>query len=153
MATIFGKPDEILPQMEEMLSCGEGFWLTVTGNSMLPTLMHLKSRVFVAPFGGKAKRGDILLTKTANGHCLLHRVIKCSGDTLYYRGDALRKKEGPLPVSAVVGIVTQIENNGKIIPVDFGQKLRSVIQKNMTLLKHWLYAAPKKCGHLFHKKS
>ncbi len=113
----YGEPAILVPQMREIISKGESFWLVVTGSSMTPTLKHLRDRVCVSPFDGTPKKGDILLTETRGNHCLLHRVVKYEDGMVYYNGDALTTREGPLPAADVIGIVTQIERNGKIIPV------------------------------------
>lgn len=118
MTQYYGTPEELLPRMTELLSGKGGFWLTVTGHSMTPTLRHLKDRVYIGPFSGKAKRGDILLVSADNGHCLLHRVERCVGNVLYLRGDALNRCEGPFPATHVVGIVTAVEHGGQLFPVN-----------------------------------
>ncbi|HOP11765.1 MAG TPA: S24/S26 family peptidase [Oscillospiraceae bacterium] len=113
----FGPAYELLPKMRELLARGEGFWLTVTGNSMYPTLTHLEDKVYISPLDGQIKKGDILLTRTQNGGCILHRLIRRKGDSLYYQGDALNTQEGPLPIRYVVGRVTKIQHREKIISV------------------------------------
>jgi len=134
----YGMAKDIVPQMLEHLSRGEGFWLTVTGYSMTPTLMHLKDQVFISPFDGNAKRGDILLTRYNNENCLLHRVIKCDGEMLYYRGDALNYCEGPLPVSGVIGIATRIKRNGKMHNINRFFNLKSMIFLRTWRLKNYV---------------
>jgi signal peptidase I len=114
----YGNPAELVPRMKEVISCSEGFWLVVTGNSMVPTLKHLRDRVYISPFNRKANKGDILLTELQGKHCHLHKVIKCEGDMIFYNGDSLTYCEGPLPVSNVIGIVTKLERKGKVIPVN-----------------------------------
>lgn len=109
-----GSASELIPKMEQLLTKGEGFWLTVTGTSMSPTLTHLHDKVYITPVRGTPKRGDILLTKT-KGNCILHRVIRRDGNYLYYRGDALYTCEGPIPADYVIGKVTKIRHNGKIV--------------------------------------
>ena len=114
----YGTPADIVPKMKDKIAKSEGFWLVVTGNSMSPTLKHLKDSVYISPFSGRVKKGDILLTEINKNHCLLHRVIKCDGDTIYYGGDALPYSEGPLPIKDVIGIVTKIKKNGRIFTVN-----------------------------------
>lgn len=114
--TSIGKPVELVPQMRDIIACNQGFWLAVTGYSMTPTLRHLKDKVYIAPLNRKPARGDILLT-AAGSHCLLHRVVKCGGGFLYYKGDAHKDCEGPLPLYDVIGIVTRIERNGRVADV------------------------------------
>lgn len=132
----YGMPKEIVPQMLKLLSQGEGFWLTVTGYSMTPTLIHEKDRVYISPFDGKAKKGDILLTLTNGDGCLLHRVVKYDGDMLYYKGDALSCCEGPLPVRYVLGIATRVKRNGRIIKINARFNRWSIVRLRIWRLKN-----------------
>lgn len=146
-----GKPAEIVPRMQELISRNEGFWLAVTGNSMTPSLKHLQDRVYISPFNGKAKKGDILLTLIPGipgNHCLLHRVFKCNGNMLYYKGDALTTGEGPFPSHDVIGIVTKIEQNGKVIPVNTFYKLRSMVGQKVWQFKRFAIRVFKKLKRL-----
>jgi len=114
----YGMPKELIPKMREHIANNKGFWLTVTGNSMNPTFAHLRDKVYISPFYGNAKKGDILLTVVNGNHCLLHRVIRCEGDMIYYKGDAQNFCEGPYSCSDVIGIVTKAERKGKIFIVN-----------------------------------
>lgn len=145
----YGVPAEVVPRMLELISRKEGFWLVVTGNSMTPTLKHLKDRVYISPFGGKVKKGDILLTAIQETHCLLHRVVKCNGDMVYYKGDAQIYCEGPLPVRDVIGIVTKIERNGKVIPVNNFYKLWSTVCRKALQLRYLIIGVLRRLRRLF----
>lgn len=144
-----GGPAEIVPRMQELISRNEGFWLAVTGNSMAPELKHLQNRVYISPFNGKVKKGDILLTLIPGNHCLLHRVLKCNGDVLYYKGDALTTGEGPFPVNDVIGIVTKIERNGKVIQINNFYKLRSAVWRRALHLKYIIIRVLNRLKRLF----
>lgn len=131
----YGMPDKLIPKMRERLECNKGFWLTVTGNSMNPTFSHLRDKVYISPFSGKAKKGDILLTVVNNNHCLLHRVIKCEDDMIYYKGDAQLYCEGPYSCNDVIGIVTKAERNGKIFSVNSLFRFVSFVGRNKQRVK------------------
>ena len=106
-----GSPDELLPDMIDKLSRGEGFWLTVTGCSMFPTLHDESDSVYIEPLYGKLKVGDIPLVMDGGEHCILHRVIRIDGDMFYLRGDALFRVEGPIPSASIIGIATLYRRN------------------------------------------
>ncbi len=151
--TINGKPPKIVPQMKEIISRGEGFWLVVTGNSMVPTLKQLQDRVYISPFNGKAKKGEILLTETSENHCLLHRVIKCDGDMVLYNGDANTYCEGPLPVYDVIGIVTELDRNGRLISVNnIYYKIWSVVWQKTIKIRALIFRVYKSVKHIFKRK-
>ena len=109
-----GSPDELLPDMIEKISRGEGFWLTVTGGSMFPTLHDESDSVYIEPLNGKIRVGDIPLVMDGCQHCILHRVIRIDGDMFYLRGDALFRVEGPIPHTSILGIATLYRRNEKV---------------------------------------
>ena len=109
-----GSPDELLPDMIKKLSCGESFWLTVTGGSMFPTLHDESDSVYIEPLNGKLKVGDIPLVLDGGEHCILHRVIRMDGDVFYLRGDALFRVEGPIARASILGIATLYRRNEKV---------------------------------------
>lgn len=145
-------PSEIVPSMRELISRSRGFWLVVTGMSMAPTLKHVQDRVYISPLKGTARKGDILLTMAGGDSCLLHRVSRCDGDRLYYKGDALRVGEGPFPAGDVIGIVTRIERNGRAVQVNNIYKLWSLVWLKVFKIKTLFIRALRKPGRLlFHK--
>lgn len=110
----YGSPVDLLPEMLEYLSRGEGFWLVVTGTSMYPTLRHESDSVFVEPLTRDLRIGDIPLVLAGDRHCLLHRVIQIRDDVFFMQGDALREIEGPVPKSCILGVATLRRRRGRI---------------------------------------
>lgn len=143
-----GNPKELVPQMREMIACQKGFWLTVTGSSMAPTLRHMQDSVFIAPLNSKPAKRDILLTQ-AGEHCLLHRVTKCDGIFLYYRGDAKKDGEGPLPKCDVIGIVTQVQRGGKSITVTSLYHFKCLLWKDVLQASLFAKRIIKSCLRFF----
>jgi len=110
----YGSPEDLLPEMLEYLSRGEGFWLVVTGGSMYPTLLHESDSVFIEPLTHEIRIGDILLVLTGDCHCILHLVIRVRKDAFIMQGDALAKREGPVPRQCVLGIATFRRRRGSV---------------------------------------
>jgi signal peptidase I len=125
-----GDPKVLVPQMREKIAARQGFWLTVTGESMAPTLRDMRDSVFIVPLERKPVKGDILLTQ-AGEHCLLHRVVKCRSDFLYYRGDAQKTCEGPFLTSDIIGIARQVRRKNKIFRVTPLYHFKSFIKKHI----------------------
>ena len=109
-----GSPDELLPDMIEKISRGEGFWLTVTGGSMFPTLHDESDSVYIEPLNRRVRVGEIPLVLDGGEHCILHRVIRMEGDVFFLRGDALFRVEGPIPSASILGIATLYRRNEKV---------------------------------------
>jgi len=68
---------------------------------------------------GDIRRGDVLLYKSAYSQLLVHRVIKiqrCSDQNCYLmQGDALLQPDGWIPPDQILGQVTSIDRNGRIV--------------------------------------
>jgi len=111
---LVGSPAELLPDMIEKVSKGEGFWLTVTGDSMFPTLHNERDSVYIEPLKRKLKIGDIPLVMDGVEHCILHRVVRIDGDVFVLRGDALFRMEGPISSVGILGIATLYRRNKKV---------------------------------------
>jgi len=136
-----GNPDNLVPTMTNIISKNQGFWVVVTGDSMYPTLRNILDRVYIEPLYRKVKKGDILLTKSYGGRCLLHRVIKTEKDDIYYRGDALPHPDKPLKARNVIGIVTKIDRKGKVISAgNITFIIKNFIYRKYIVLRHSIYA-------------
>lgn len=66
----------------------------------------------------KLRKGDIVLFDRRNGRYALHRVIRINKDGFYMAGDNQWHIETNLPYDQIIGVVTSIERNGKIISRD-----------------------------------
>ena len=125
----YGSPEVLLPEMREYLSRGEGFWLVVTGNSMYPTLLNESDRVYVEPFSGVLRVGDILLVLAGDRHCVLHRVTRISKPFFYMQGDALLSIEGPVPEACILGVATHRRRRGKICKLARHKPINTVLRR------------------------
>lgn len=101
--------------VSQILAQGGSFLLTVTGNSMRPTLVPGRDQVELTAPGG-VKPGDILFFRRDDGSYILHRLLR-GGDVLTVNGDSQSWTETVRP-SQVVGVVSRILRNGRWIAVD-----------------------------------
>ena len=83
---------------------------------MEPLLKHMRDRVKIIP-PGKIRWGDIVLFERNTGRYALHRVIGKGQKGFAMAGDNQWYFERNLPYDQVIGIVTDIERNGKLISV------------------------------------
>lgn len=105
--------EKLLPIIRETLGCGGKFVLTVTGNSMAPTLHHLKDKVeLVSPLVRPAARGEIVLFQRLTGECILHRVMERKDHRLRINGDAQTWTE-VIHAGQVLGVVSRFQRNGR----------------------------------------
>lgn len=124
-----GSPAELLPDMIEKVSKGEGFWLTVTGGSMFPTLHNERDSVYIEPLKRKLMIGDIPLVMDGAEHCILHRVVRIDGDMIFLRGDALFRVEGPISKDSILGIATLYRRDEKVREISGRIPLRVLVNR------------------------
>ena len=106
---------EFIEILNERMSTGADTILTVTGNSMVPFLVHKRDRVVLRKFLRNAKKGDILFYKRNDNKCVLHRVIKTDKDGIYFIGDAQDYVEGPVPYENILAECREVIRKGKTV--------------------------------------
>ena len=117
---------ELIPIIKETLGSSLPFVLSVTGNSMRPTLRSSGDKVELLSKKKRAvKKGEIIFFERENGTCVMHQVLKVEGDILTVNGDAQPWTE-TLDVSQVVGVANRLCRKGKWVSCDsFFYKLYS----------------------------
>ncbi len=116
--------NEIKGSLDEILELGGKVPIMVSGYSMRPFLEHGKDTVWVRKCtADEVTVNSILLYKRKNGNLILHRVMKhLPDDKLIMCGDAQVDCE-IIDNNQILGIVYEIQKNGKRIPADSNIKL------------------------------
>lgn len=108
--------EKLEPAIREVVGAGGTVRLTVTGQSMFPTLIENRdSVVLVKP--SKLKKGDIVLYQRQNGAYVLHRIVKIKNDEFYLCGDNQTAIEFPIYERQIFAVVSAIARKDKIISV------------------------------------
>ncbi len=94
-------PQELPGALEECFRAGGIFPLRVTGNSMAPFLKPGRDSVLLSP-AGQLRKGDIALFLRPDGSPILHRVVKCAPEGLWFLGDGQSAAEGPVEPRRVI---------------------------------------------------
>ncbi len=110
-------PEQLEGLLKEFFDAGPPLPLTVTGNSMLPFLVHGRDRVILSPVDRPLKRGDLVLYRRENGDWVLHRIHRIREDGLDLVGDAQTELE-PIRPGQVRGLVTRVIRKGKNLGPD-----------------------------------
>ncbi|WP_298037544.1 S24/S26 family peptidase [uncultured Desulfuromonas sp.] len=98
--------------LREVVSPGGCIAFRAQGQSMAPFICD-GDRVTVRRFGGRVRRGDVVLTEVAPGNLLLHRVIGAGPGGIVTRGDALCARDGgTVPYERVLGRAVRLEGRG-----------------------------------------
>lgn len=107
--------EQLLELIRASLEASGRFVLTVTGNSMAPTLHHLRDRVeLISPERKSLKPGAIILFRRAEGGCILHRILRRENNGFRVSGDAQSWTEW-IPAEQVIAVVSRLQRKGKWI--------------------------------------
>lgn len=102
--------------LAETLRAGQPAATYTTGCSMEPLLYERKTYVILQPVTGDLKPGDLPIYQRPDGVYIIHRLIRQGEGWCYTRGDNCLHGE-KIPRHWILGVVTQIQRNGKIIRV------------------------------------
>lgn len=107
------------PVMQEVFASDGTFTLTVTGNSMWPTLKGGRDRVTLVKPPVHWQKYDLPLYQRENGQFVLHRIVRVNADgTIDCCGDHQWNVERGLHPEQMVAIVLALERKGKLFAVN-----------------------------------
>lgn len=86
-------------------------WIPVRGASMWPALRSGDEAGFVLASGPPAP-GEVVIARTRAG-LVIHRVVRVAGSEAILKGDARWTADRPVPVAAVVGVVTRVRRGAR----------------------------------------
>lgn len=109
--------EEFYPIIKEQLESGGTVGLPITGTSMLPLLVQGRDSVTLSP-AEKVKVNDIIFYRRDNGAFVLHRIIGIDDKGYVLCGDNQWVKEYGIKDRNIIGVVTGINRDGKIIDVN-----------------------------------
>jgi signal peptidase I len=118
------RPDTQAIQCElasEVLRSQEILHLQAAGRSMLPTIWPGDTLVIDRLAGDEIALGDIVLF-TRNGRFVAHRVVANRGEQIHTQGDAVSSADAPLSSSDLIGRVSMIVRNGKLVRLRGSQR-------------------------------
>ena len=107
-------PQELIPQLLELLDETDTVPLLISGNSMSPFLIHGRDTVFLSKIVTPPQRGDMILYRRDNGKFVLHRVYE-TGKTFTMVGDAQTLLEKGIRPEQMLAKVTAVTRKGKLL--------------------------------------
>ena len=113
--------NEYLPVLQELTEQGKEVSLLITGNSMVPFLVHQRDHIFFKKPDRPLKKGDMVFYRRANGQYVMHRICRiCPDGSLDLVGDAQTVIEHGVQPQQVFGLITRVRRKGKLLgPGDF----------------------------------
>ena len=92
--------------------------IPLDGDSMRPLIRRGRDRVTFVPLDRPLKRGDVALFEAPPGRYVAHRVYRLEENRVQTLGDHCWNPDPWMPVSAVLGLATQVERGKRTIPLD-----------------------------------
>lgn len=108
-------PEELIPQLSQLLEQTPAVPLVISGNSMSPFLVHGRDTVYLSKVTTPLKRGDMILYRRRGGAYVLHRICKIRNDTYQLVGDGQWDIEPGICRDQVIAVVTAVRRKGKLL--------------------------------------
>jgi hypothetical protein len=108
-------PEELMPQLPQLLQEAESIPLVISGNSMAPFLRHGRDIVYLSKVSEPLKRGDMILYRRCNGNYILHRIYKETCGTYQLVGDGQWGLEPGIRPEQILAVVTAVRRKGKLL--------------------------------------
>ena len=109
------KPEELMPQLEEILQQAQAVPLVISGSSMAPFLRHGRDTVYLSRVTEPLKRGDMILYRRRSGAYILHRILRAEEDVYTLVGDGQLLPEPGIRRDQVIAIVTAVRRKEKLL--------------------------------------
>ena len=90
---------------------------TNVGSSMMPLLRQNRDLMVIQNKVGRCARYDAVLYKRESGQYVLHRILKVREKDYVICGDNQWKREYGITDEQILGVLTAVVRDGKMIPV------------------------------------
>lgn len=96
----------------EILQTTDMVPLLISGNSMVPFLVHCRDTVYLSPVSRPLRKGDLVLYRRDNGAYVLHRVAGLEKENYCMVGDAQTELEHGVRLDQICAIAVAAERKG-----------------------------------------
>lgn len=108
-------PEQLIPQLLELLEETDPVPLVITGGSMTPFLVHGRDTVYLSKITTPPKRGDMILYRRDNGRYILHRVYRVEDGQYTMVGDAQTLLESGIRRDQMLAVVSAVCRKEKLL--------------------------------------
>ncbi len=109
------EPEQLMPQLLEMLEVTEPVPLVISGSSMTPFLAHGRDTVYLSKAKDPLIRGDMVLYRRDSGNYILHRIYRVEEGSFTMVGDAQNWLEPGIRQDQILARVTAVRRKGKLL--------------------------------------
>jgi hypothetical protein len=114
-------PDrELIPILRAALERGQTVRMPVNGHSMFPFIRD-GDVVEIALVPPTPTQGSVVLARLPGERYPLHRLVAQCGTAWVLRGDNCGAPDGLVPRENLVGVVTRVERNGRVVRLTLGR--------------------------------
>lgn len=103
---------------EEQLTKNGKLIYTNKGDSMMPLIKQDRDLLIIKSVHGRLKKYDVPLYKRDSGQYVLHRILKVRKNDYVICGDNRWVKEYGITDKHIIGVLTAVVRNGKVISVN-----------------------------------
>ena len=131
------RADTYISTLREIVKSGQEVSLPISGNSMMPFLIHERDSILFGPVQEPIRKGDMVFFQRTNGTFVMHRICKVAPEGYYLVGDAQTIVEGPIARDQIFAKVTRARRKGKWIDAhDFWWKFFASVWIRIIPLRH-----------------
>lgn len=107
--------EEMMPFVNEQLSCGGSVELPVRGRSMLPLLQEGRDSVILRSLKKPLKKHDVILYKRESGTYVLHRIVALEEGGCACKGDNQRAVEHGITHAQIIARMVAFRRGGRLV--------------------------------------
>ena len=101
--------------LRELTEQGREVSLLITGNSMVPFLVHERDYIFFKKPDRELKRGDMVFYRRASGQYVMHRICRVTPQGYDVVGDGQTVIEHSVRQEQIFGLITRVKRKGKLL--------------------------------------
>ncbi len=118
--------EELYPVIAEKLESGGSVTFKPHGISMLPLIRQGIDSITIESLKKNPLVGDVIFYRRTNGQFVLHRIIGMDKEGYVLCGDNQWVKEYGITENQIIGVMTAILRDDKVVAVDNPQYIRYV---------------------------
>lgn len=101
--------------LRELMEEGREVSLLITGNSMVPFLVHERDYIYFKTPDRELRRGDMVFYQRTNGRYVMHRICRVTAEGYDIVGDGQTVIERGVRREQIFGLITSVRRKGKLV--------------------------------------
>ena len=106
---------EYMATLRALVEEGKEVSLLITGNSMVPFLVHERDYIYFKKPDRPLRRGDMVFYRRKNGQYVMHRICRVTAEGFDIVGDGQSVIERGVRREQIFGLITRVRRKGKLL--------------------------------------